>query len=440
VRAITIAILAMGGEGGGVLADWIVDVAEHAGYWAQATSVPGVAQRTGTTIYYVEVMKDEGREPVLALMPVPGEVDIVIASELMETGRAIQRGLVTPDRTTLIASSHRVYSMTERTAMGDGRVDSEALLEAARSAAKRLVVSDFAALAQGSVISASLFGALAATDELPFTRQQFEDAIRRGDVGVDASLRAFAAGWGATPVVALPSRDREGADPAIARLTDYQDARYAAEYEALCKGLMPEAARYLALWMSYEDAIRVADLKIRAARFQRVREEVRAAPGQVVRIHEYLHPGLKEIADIVPPALGRWLLRRKWAGQAKIVETTSIFGFLQLYLLAKLRPFRRRSMRFQREHARIREWLELLHAIAAEDEALAREWAECPRVLKGYGETYERGSQSYQKLLEALPRLRRMKDGAERLKKLREAALADDTGDALKRALQEIPA
>ena len=52
---------------------------------------------------------------MLALMPVPGELDIVIASELMEAGRAIQRGLVTPDRTTLIASTHRVYSMTERT-------------------------------------------------------------------------------------------------------------------------------------------------------------------------------------------------------------------------------------------------------------------------------------------------------------------------------------
>src|SRR5919112_4155906 len=128
-RAITIAILAMGGEGGGVLSDWIVDLAEHSGYAAQTTSVPGVAQRTGSTIYYVEIFPEAsvhaaGKAPVLALMPVPGEVDVVIASELMEAGRAIQRGLVTPDRTTLIASTNRVYSMTERTAIGDGKVDS----------------------------------------------------------------------------------------------------------------------------------------------------------------------------------------------------------------------------------------------------------------------------------------------------------------------------
>ena len=46
-KPITIAILAMGGEGGGVLSDWLVDLAEHHGYQAQTTSVPGVAQRTG---------------------------------------------------------------------------------------------------------------------------------------------------------------------------------------------------------------------------------------------------------------------------------------------------------------------------------------------------------------------------------------------------------
>ena len=119
IRPITIAILAMGGEGGGVLADWIIDLAEHGGYLAQMTSVPGVAQRTGATIYYVELFPKAAardKKPVLALMPVPGDVDIVLASELMEAGRAITRGLVTPDRTTLIASTHRVYTMLERIA------------------------------------------------------------------------------------------------------------------------------------------------------------------------------------------------------------------------------------------------------------------------------------------------------------------------------------
>jgi len=203
-RAISIAILAMGGEGGGVLADWIVDLAEHSGYCAQTTSVPGVAQRTGATIYYVEIFPDaavrsSGKEPVLALMPVPGEVDIVIASELMEAGRAVQRGLVTPERTTFVASTHRVYSMTEKTAADDGRVDAAKLAEGCQKAAKVALLRDFARIAseKRSVISAVLFGALAETEALPFSPSQFEEAIRRGGVGVESSLSAFAAGLAA---------------------------------------------------------------------------------------------------------------------------------------------------------------------------------------------------------------------------------------------------
>ena len=140
-QPIKIAILAMGGEGGGVLADWIVDMGEANGWVAQTTSVPGVAQRTGATIYYVELFPEaaaraDGGQPVLALMPLPGDVDLVLASELMEAGRAVQRGLVTPDRTTLIASTHRVYSIAEKSAMGDGRVDSRELLAHAGRAAQ----------------------------------------------------------------------------------------------------------------------------------------------------------------------------------------------------------------------------------------------------------------------------------------------------------------
>jgi indolepyruvate ferredoxin oxidoreductase beta subunit len=110
-RPITIAILAMGGEGGGVLADWLVGMAETAGWHAQTTSVPGVAQRTGATVYYLEIFPANlpgarGRRPVLAMMPTSGEIDLAVASELMEAGRAVQRGLVTPDRTVLVASTH----------------------------------------------------------------------------------------------------------------------------------------------------------------------------------------------------------------------------------------------------------------------------------------------------------------------------------------------
>ena len=168
-RLISIAVLALGGQGGGVLVDWIVDLAEHAGWTAQATSVAGVAQRTGATIYYIELAEPTpGREPVLALMPVPGEVDILIAAELMEAGRSVERGFVTPDRTTVITSSHRTYAVQEKMAPGNGTADSQAVLAAVQAAAQRVVADDMQALAvrNGSVISACLVGALAGSGVL----------------------------------------------------------------------------------------------------------------------------------------------------------------------------------------------------------------------------------------------------------------------------------
>ncbi|HVG90154.1 MAG TPA: indolepyruvate oxidoreductase subunit beta family protein [Alphaproteobacteria bacterium] len=491
-RSINIAILAMGGEGGGVLADWIVDLAENSGYLAQTTSVPGVAQRTGSTIYYVELFPEEaaraaGKDPVLALMPVPGEVDVVIASELMEAGRAITRGLVTPDRTTLIASTNRVYSMTEKIAMGDGRADAAAFLKAGGDSARVFIHRDFAAMAEAnrSVISATLFGALAGSGTLLFQRQQFEAAIERSGIAVASSLKAFAAGFDAAtdseaPAVEPASKPVPMPGPALAalaaritsnfpatshailfagieRLADYQDVAYASTYldrlepiraqqQDQDAALLSETARYLALWMSYEDAIRVADLKTRRTRFERVQADARVAGDQLLLIKEFLHPRVEEFADILPAALGTWLLKTDWASRlvnrltskGKILQTTSLWGFLQLYWLAGLRRWRPKTLRFQREQQRIERWLEQVKDTAQSDYALALEVAECPRLVKGYGDTYALGSRNFDRLMQALPRLRQMDNPAARLRNLREAALADDTGKKLESALAEL--
>ncbi len=360
-----------------MLADWLVRVGESDGYLAQTTSVPGVSQRTGATIYYLELfpmsaLQDGGPMPVLGLMPMPGDVDLVVASELMEAGRAVQRGLVTPDRTHLLASTHRVYSMTERTALGDGRVDAEAILEGCRTAALKFTGLDLARLAEAnkSVISAALFGAIAGSRALPFAREAYEAAIRGDGVGVNASLAAFSAGYAAaegrpddgTTTEVRPDRPSGGLDPALSairgdearalvtagveRTADYQDARYAREYiERLTpfialaeraddagQELLSEVARQLALGMTYEDTIRVAELKIRGARFDRVRAEVGAGPDQIIEIVEFMHPRLEEIADTMPKAIGQWLLRNRPAkafvtrltSRGRMVRTTSL--------------------------------------------------------------------------------------------------------------------
>jgi indolepyruvate ferredoxin oxidoreductase beta subunit len=487
-RPITIAILAMGGEGGGVLADWIVDLAERNHCIAQLTSVPGVAQRTGATIYYLEIypraaIADSAHEPVLALMPVPGDVDIVIASELMEAGRAIQRGLITPDRTTLIASTNRVFSMTERIALADGRVDDAKLMEACRAAARTMHAFDMAALAEatGSVISAVLFGALAGAGVLPFPRQAFESAIKRGGKGIAASLAAFTAGFEATanpaatpelvapapkaevPPNAIPADLRQRADAfseaaraivraGIERTADYQGIVYARLYlDRLAPvaqidrdgRLTPETARQLALGMAYEDTIRVAELKIRPGRFARVREEVRVSGDQILEIAEFMHPRTQEIADTLPAPLGRFILRTGWirrlmdrmTRKGRVVKTSSLRGFLLLWLVASLKPLRPRSLRYGVEQRHLEEWLATVQRLAATHYDLAIETAAARNLVKGYGDTHERGRARFETLIGLLPALSQRSDGAAQLASLRKVANADDTGAALSAAI-----
>ncbi|MEG1113337.1 MAG: indolepyruvate oxidoreductase subunit beta family protein, partial [Hafnia sp.] len=440
LQPIKIAILAMGGEGGGVLADWLVNLGESNGWFAQTTSVPGVAQRTGATIYYVELfpgMDDpQCPRPVLALMPMPGDVDIVLASELMEAGRAVQRGFVTPERTTLIASTHRVFSITEKTAMGDGMVNNTTLVNHAMKAAKQFIHFDMARAAEqtGSVLNAVLFGALFGSGVLPFSRHQFESTIEQGGIGVKASLKAFDLGASlvkfdepAEPPVSkvvsppsssdvagliarveheLPASAHDLAFEGVRRLIDYQDVLYAGQYldqlqwlsqqsGANDAQLLRETARYLALWMSYEDTIRVADLKTRASRFARVREEVRVTPDQLLSINEFMHPRLEEICETLPVRLGRWLLKPGMANRlvshltrrGRVITTSSLRGYLLLWTLSRWRYGRRSTLRYQMEMERIGGWMMQIANAAAINPALALEVIQCQRLVKGYGDT-----------------------------------------------------
>ena len=490
-QPIKLAILAMGGEGGGVLADWIVDMGEHNGFIAQTTSVPGVAQRTGATIYYVELYPAaqataDGGQPILALMPLPGDVDVVLASELMEAGRAVQRGLVTTDRTTLIASTHRVYSIAEKSAMGDGRVDSAQLLGHAEAAAKRFIRFDMAqaAEASGSVISAVLFGALAGAGVLPFSRTQFEDTVTRGGVGVKPSLKAFATGFARAQGGLDPAPPQPAAAPApqprhpavralvdrvqqqfdvsahvvllegVRRLIDYQDTDYAGLYLDRLAGiaallatsgtpqLLVETGRHLALWMSYEDTARVAALKTRATRFERVRGEASVKSGQILAINEYMHPRLQEICETLPAGVGRWLMRsslprrivEKMTQHGRVIQTSSVHGYLMLRTVAGMKRWRRSTMRYAEENRRIEAWLVLIANAAGRNPALAVEVAQCQRLVKGYSDTHTRGTQNYDTLMAALQRAGGNLAPAT-LRELRDAALADEHGNQLRAAL-----
>ncbi|MDR3466883.1 MAG: indolepyruvate oxidoreductase subunit beta family protein [Xanthobacteraceae bacterium] len=498
-KPLSIAILAMGGQGGGVLADWIVEVAESQGWVAQSTSVPGVAQRTGATIYYIETLPPrDGVPPVLSLMPTPGDVDVVMAAELMEAGRSVLRGLVTPDRTTLIASTHRAYAVAEKERPGDGTGDPVVVADATDFAARRVIAFDMEQLAvkNGSMISAAMLGALAASDALPFARSAYETVVGAGAKGASASLKAFAAAYDRTRSApreaprpptpkrldALPSHaghpelDRlvariRGEFPAeaqsllfagVKRAVDFQDVAYANEYldrvgslAALDRAhggqdrhfaLTCEAAKYVAVAMAYDDVIRVADIKVRASRFARLRNEIGAKPDQIVHSTEYLHPRAEEVCGALPAGLGAFIEARpalygaldRFVNRGRRIDVRRLGGFLQLYLVSGLRTMRRGNLRHGREVAHREAWLARAIEVLPKNYDLAVEVLRCRRLVKGYSDTHSRGLSKFDRVMAMVPKLAGRDDGAQWLERLKRAALMDEAGTALDGAIKTV--
>ena len=487
-KPVSLLICALGGEGGGVLTEWLVNVATRAGYPVQATSIPGVAQRTGATTYYIEVFplplaQLQGRKPVFSLNPVPGALDAMISSELLETARQIGNGMAGPDRTLVITSSARALTTAERMQLGDGRMPDAQLLDIVRNFSRDHRVFDMSAVAKEcqTVVSAVMLGAIAASGVFPFAREDYEGVIRD-----DASLRGFARAFeicggartassagsqgeevrasGAPAVPAAntwPAAVAEFATLGIARLRDYQGSAYAQLYERRLQKILDaetqadpqqannfaitrETARWLALWMAFDDIVRVAELKSRALRFDRVRREIKAADDELVKVWDHFKPGAPEFAALLPPSLAGGVLRwdkarvargkNPWAIPMKVGSHT-VFGMLALRVLASLRWLRPKGSRYATEQAMIDKWLAGIAHGTRREWRLGHEIAQCGRLIKGYGTTNERGKDNLLHVLDHLAGLPLAGDAARAIADARGAALADDAGKALDAAL-----
>jgi len=495
-RPITILIAALGGEGGGVLTQWIVDAAAQAGYPVQSTSIPGVAQRTGATTYYIEILPVSARElngkrPVLALTPGVGDIDIAVTSELLEAGRTVANGFVTPDRTFVIASTSRFYAMDEKIAMADGRFDQDKLTKVINEHARDAMLIDMARLAQqsGSLINAVMLGAVAGSGKLPISAEQFEAAVRADGKQVDANVRGFRAGLDVArakvqPATA-PDRKKSAAStrasleqavawtfPALAqatalegvrRLVPYQSPAYArlyidrlkpifeADEAAGARGkLLKEVARHLAVRMSYEDVVRVAQAKIAPARMARIAREELRVKDEPFSVHDFLKPGIEEMCQLLPSFLARPILRlsarRGWLGRVYFgmeINSTSVFGFLRFWVLAKLRPLRPFGHRYTQEQQAVDAWLALIAEAAKHSTDFALEVADCARLIKGYGDTHARGTANYaaieaRVIRPALEGKFPIARAADAVANARTAALTDPEGESLAKCLADI--
>ena len=512
-QPISLLICALGGEGGGVLSSWLMDTARRAGFPAQSSSIPGVAQRTGATTYYVEVWPTplnalQGQRPVFSLNPVPGALDALLSSELLETARQVSLGLVSPDRTRVFSSSGRSLTTQERISMGDGRADSAALLQLIQQQAKEAQVWDFAAMAQahGTMVSAVMLGVVAGSGLLPLERAHFEASIQDGSASAaqtTASLKGFAAGFeraanaqalqamlqdedsppaaatlldmattrSASPaaVQALPAAVREFAQLGYQRLLDYQGTAYADLYVQRLQAVLNaenaadpaqvhahvasrHTARWLALWMAFDDIVRVADLKSRTSRWQRVAAEVKAQPGELLRVYDHFKPGVPELAALLPNALAkpllRWQQQRVATGREPLawalkIGSHSVLGMLALRTLASLKWLRPHGSRFEQEQADISAWLQAVTTGLQADWALGSELAQCGQLIKGYGSTNERAKRNLQHILVHLASAALNPSAswrAQAVAQARTAALQDEAGVALNTQLNRLGA
>ena len=314
--------------------------------------------------------------------------------------------------------------------MVDGRLDDSLIHTLTQTLAREAILMDMESIrkAHQTAISAVLFGAMSGANVLPWSVEACEAVITASGKGVAASL----AGFHAARQRALDAKNAVAVEQSVspaqlklsevcalgeARCLDYQDAAYATEYRGLVSqacasqamsdeltAAWTEGARHLALWMCYEDLIRVADLKTKPERIARIRAEAQARDGQLVRVTEHFKPGIEEIASVLPQRLGRLLIQKTSERQKKKfqfglhVRSTSLWGYLMLRGLARMRPLRRRSLRYHEEATARHAWWEAMRELAPKSPTFGLALASLPQVLKGYGDTQKRGRENYDRL------------------------------------------
>jgi indolepyruvate ferredoxin oxidoreductase beta subunit len=200
--------------------------------------------------------------------------------------------------------------------------------------------------------------------------------------------------------------------------------------------------------MTFEDIMRVAQLKTRATRFERVLNEVEAKPDQLVRVTEHFKPGPYELASVLPRGIGRRVAAwadnnpskaRKWHFGMHI-RTDTVWGFTRVRMMAGMRKLRRIGYRYAEEQELIDGWLDLVRDAAGVGRDFALEVAECARLIKGYSDTHKRGVGNYRRIVDAVirPAIAAGQPAAAEVAKVREAALADPEGESLSQALASL--
>ncbi|MBV8918755.1 DUF6537 domain-containing protein [Bradyrhizobium sp.] len=247
----------------------------------------------------------------------------------------------------------------------------------------------------------------------------------------------------------LPDSLSSIVDDGISLLMDYQGAAYAKLYvERLQRfigrvdvspAMLAEIARLLASRMAYQDAIRIAQLKLA----QLNQTGVRSVENVRLRFDELVDTLPAVAADPVLTVLGYlgWLHK-----QVSIpFSTASLWGIRRLKMEAWLRRWRMFSIRYAEERVWVERWLHMIARCLAKQPQSVSAVIQTATMVQGYGDAYRQGLADWHAIIDALAKptfdgALPLGDLAGAIVEARAAAMPDPRQASLKRSIAQIRA
>jgi hypothetical protein len=237
---------------------------------------------------------------------------------------------------------------------------------------------------------------------------------------------------------------------AIHMLIDYQGNAYATLYVTRLRrfvgrrdvneAMLGEIARLMAMRMSYQDPIRVAQLKLAEL-------EAGGAPSHDVRRFRF-----DELIGALPAVVAEPVLDTfEWLGwevRRRVpirFSTRSRWGIRRLKIEAGLRRWRLFSVRYAKERVWVERWLHMIDRSLTKQPRAAAAIVQTATMVQGYGDAYRQGLADWHAVIDGLAKptfdgVLPLQDLAAAVAEARAAAAPDPRQAALKRTIAEIRA
>jgi Family of unknown function (DUF6537) len=237
---------------------------------------------------------------------------------------------------------------------------------------------------------------------------------------------------------------------AIHILIDYQGNAYATLYVTRLRrfvgrrdvndAMLGEIARLMAMRMSYQDPIRIAQLKLAEL-------EAGGAPSHDVRRFRFDELVGSLPAVVAEPVLDtfEWL---GWEVRRRVpirFSTRSRWGIRRLKIEASLRRWRLFSVRYAKERAWVERWLHMIDRSLTKQPRAASAIVQTATMVQGYGDAYRQGLADWHAIIDGLAKptfdgVLPLPDLAAAVAEARAAVTPDPRQAVLKRMIAEIRA